>query len=263
MRTLLISTYTLRLVVGNKEGIDALAFAVLIKQSRVNSLITHATQRKLKSVFGIGADKLKRLITDGIKLGFLRKENDSLIANRLHGDKGLCYTMRGEQFDDAVRSSKRGKLTLVGVRRMICTAILYNQVSMQQSCEDTQKKASGSASLVEVKRARKRERSMLSGKSYDERFRGLSNKRIQKLIGRKKSTAVKVVRNAVGSGLLNKKWRVEYFLVSGDSFTHYANSLHEREDLHIIVDFRRRSMYTRFSNVYSIKTDLMKLANNR
>lgn len=260
MKKLLISTRILRFVVGSKEKIDALAFAILVKQHRVSSLITHATQRKLKSVFGIGADKLKRLIADGIMFGFLRREGDSLIANRLHGDVGLCYTMTKEMFD---RSTRKGKLTIVGVRRMICTAILYNQVSMQQSCEDTHKKASGSDSLIEAKRAMKRERSMLSGKSYEEGFRGLSNKRIQKLIGRKKSSAVRVVKDAVGSDLLNKRWRVEYFLVSGDSFTHHANSLREREDIHVIVDFRRRSMFARFSNEYSIKTDLMKLANNR
>lgn len=259
-----MSINILRWVVGNKDRIDALAFSILIKQAHVNSLITRATQRKLKALFGMGTEKLRKLVADGLSSGFLRKEGDNLIANRLHENNGLVYCMEEWLFNDAISRSKRRKLTLCGVRKMIETAILYNQVSMQKSCEDTHYSASSKSNpLSAIKRAAKREKSMLRGKSYNERFRGLSNYSIQKLIGRAKSTAIKVVKNAVQLNLLRKNWKVDYFIVNGDACTYYAQSLFDQEDIRIIVDLRRRSVYARFSNIYSIKTDLMKLVNNR
>ena len=264
MRKLLVSVNILRWVVGSKDRIDALAFAILIKQAHVNSLITNATQRKLKALFGVGTEKLRKLVADGLSSGFLRREGDNLIANRLHEKAGLVYCMEKWLFNDAVSKSKRRKLTLCGVRKMIETAILYNHVSMQKSCEDTHCVASSeSKPLNAIKRAKKREKCMLRGESYDERFRGLSNCRIQQLIGRAKSTAVKVVKNAVQLNLLRKKWRVDYIFANGDACTYYAQNLFNEEDLHIIVDLKRRSVYTRLSNTYSVKTDLMKLVNNR
>ena len=57
MRDLYISIGILRSIEGDKYLIEAVAFAVLIKQHRINSLITNATHRKLKTVFGRGENK--------------------------------------------------------------------------------------------------------------------------------------------------------------------------------------------------------------
>lgn len=260
MRRLLISVHILRYIVGNKDRIDALAFAILIKQHRVNSLITHATQRKLKSLFGIGADKLRKVIADGLNSGFLRREGDSLVANRLHTNHCLCYQMTKGLFDDAISRSRKNKLTLIGVRRLIETAIIYNTVSMQESCEDTHSFASNSHDLKAIKRARKRENSMLSGTSYDQKRRLLSYARIQALIGRGKSLAIKDAKIAVWLNLLVKTWKVEHHYVNGKVSTYKTGNL--RDDAHIIVSMRCNSVWTQFSNIYHIKTDLMKMSNN-
>ena len=264
MRRLLLSVDVLRMVAGFKHKIEALAFAVLIKQHRINSLISNATQRKLKKEFGIGAERLRRIVSNGLSLGFLRKEGDNLIANRLHDNRGLVLTLMERFFDDALLKSKKGILTLNGVIRIVEAAILYNQVSIQVSCEDTHCSAnSESLPLGKVKKARKKEASMLHSGEYDNRYRGLRNVRIQQLIGRKKSSAINAVKHAIGLGMLNKRWNIRFFNSDKDQCEYMSRQDLNKEDMRMIVCLKKNYIGVRFANVYSKKTELMKLANNR
>ena len=255
MRDLYISIGILRSIEGDKHLIEAVAFAVLIKQHRINSLITNATHRKLKTEFGIGTKRLQRVLADGLSSGFLRKEGEDLIANKLHEKTNLTYCMKAEYFEDAVISNKHNRLTLNGVIRIIETAILYNHVKMIQDCKDTHGIAT-SNDLKAVKQARKRESRMLSGGSYNEGYKGLSNGTIVKLIGKKVGTAIKVVKKAIHLNLVTKHWRFDFFDIDGGHVTAYAKNYFE--DMGYIVSLAHRAVYKRLSNEYAIKSENMK-----
>ena len=260
MRKLWIGTNVLRFVSGNVARIEALAFAILIKQHRINSEITDASLRRLKEEFGCGYNTLRRAVANGLDSGFLRKEGNSLIANRLHDNLHLSYCLKARFFVDAVNNCRKHKLSLQSVIKIIEVAITVNQVCMIQDCADTHERATSGQSVRAIRNARKRESRMLRGTSYNEDFVGLSNLQIQKLIGKKAHTAIRVVKQAILQGLIEKRWRMKFINTNGDPCNFVtANYV---DDAKIIVSLRHRSVFERTSNVYSTKSCLVMRTNN-
>lgn len=245
MRKLRIGTETLRFAAGHKDRIAALAFAILIKQERINSLIMNASQRKLKETFGMGSDKLKRLVRDGVRFGFLRWEGKNLVANRLHEEKNSVLLKRRWFY----ASMKDKKLTHKNVVTMVETAIICNQVRMQEDCADTHKRATEGKSVAVVRRTKRRESRMLRGTSYKAGMVGLSNIRIQQLLGKKRHSALKIVKTATSLNLMRKKWRVDFKWLAGDPCNGETRKVFE--DTRLIICKSRRTSFTRWSNVYS------------
>lgn len=147
---------------------------------------------------------------------------------------------------------------------MIEVAILYNHVSIQVGCEDTHCSASSdSLPLKAVRSARKKEVSMLHLGKYDKRYRGLRNVRIQELIDKKKSSVIRTVKQAISLGMLTKKWNIKFFNSDKEQCEYLASQDLSQEDVRIIVYLKKCYVGIRFANVYSKKTELMKLVNNR
>lgn len=72
------------------NNLEALAFAVLIKQKFVSSSLHYSKKRWNKTntralckMFKISQSKLQQVTSNGLKLGLLRKDNDCIIANPL------------------------------------------------------------------------------------------------------------------------------------------------------------------------------------
>ena len=247
MRRLRIGTEYLRFVAGHQDRIDALAFAVLVKQDRINSLITNATYRKLKAIFSIGQAKLKKVLNDGVKFGFLRWEGKNLIANKLHEEGKLYYLLKSLWFAEA---QNKGKLTLSGVRSMIEEAIIANHVSMQNDCADTHNRATFGKNLTIVRNAKKRESRMLT-KDFCDNYKGLSYQRIQQLIARKKGKVTKIVKRAIAHGQITRRIRMIGANLAGDPCNAITKSV--LEDTNIIVSPRLRHAYIRLSNEYTFR----------
>ena len=247
MRKLWIGTNLIRFVAGHCDRIDALAFAIMIKKERNNSLIMNASQRNLKKIFHMGADTLKRVIDTGLKYGFLRKEGNNLIANKICENKKLGYLVRRTLFLEAKYKNNCGHLTLSSVRSIIEEAIIVNQVSMQQSCADTHVRATAGRTIGSIRYARKRESRMLNDK-YCDNYTGLSNRRIQQLIGRKHGKAVKVVKNAISHKLISKRVREQEFQVPGETYGPVMRAM--MQGTNVIVWVQAHSARIRLSNEY-------------
>ena len=250
MRKLRVGTEVLRMVAGNKDMIDALAFAILIKQERINSLITNPTQRRLKELFAIGSDKLRKVLKDGLQYGFLRYDGDSLIACKLHENKFFSAILKREWFIEAKKNNKKNRLTLTDVRAIIETMIVVNQVKMQNDCKDTHKRATSPSCVAELRSAKRRESRMLQ-KDFCDKFTGLSNIRIQQLIARKHGKAVKTVKSAIKKGLLSKKTRELTLNIEADDFCSLTKKVFEELYSNVVFSLRYKFAYLRFSNVYS------------
>lgn len=238
------------MVAGSKDRIDALAFAILIKQERINSLITNPTQKKLKELFGMGADKLRKVIKDGVECGFIRYDGKSLVACKLHTNKFYSVVLKKDWFDEAKKNNKKKRLTLTDVRAIIETMIIVNQIKMQNDCEDTHNRATSPSCTAELRSAKRRERRMLQHDFCDQ-FTGLSNIRIQQLIARKKGKAIKTIKSAINKELLTKRMREVTLSVEGKDFTSLVKCILEELYPNAIVSMRNRYAFLRFSNVYS------------
>lgn len=250
MRKLRIGTEVLRMVAGNKDRIDALSFAILIKQERINSLITNPTHRKLKETFGMGADKLRKVLRDGLEFGFLRYDGGSLVACKLHTNKFYSVVLKKDWFEEAKKKNKKKRLTLADVREIIESMIVVNQVKIQNDCLDTHERATNPSCTAELRSARRRESRMLR-QDFCDQFIGLSNVRIQQLIARGKSKAIKVVKYAIDKGLLKKRVREVNLNIEAKDLSSLVKAVLEELYDNVIVSSRNRFAWLRFSNVYS------------
>ena len=238
----------LRYVAGHCDRIDALAFAIMVKQYRINSVVLNASLRVLKKIFHMGADTLKRVIADGLKHGFLRMVGKNLIANKICQSKRLGFLICRRYYIEAKHKNVDNHLMLSNVRTIIEEAIIVNQVSMQGSCADTHNRATDGSTTRMIRSAKKRESRMLR-QSYREDYRGLSNTRIQQLIGRKHGKAVKVVKSAINHRLLSKRVRQSEFNVPGETYGPVMRAM--MQGTNVIVWVEKRCARIRLSNEYS------------
>lgn len=246
VRKLWIGTETLRFVAGNRDKIDALAFAIMVKQERINSTITNCSQRNLKKVFHMGSDTLRRVIDDGLEYGFLRRDGNRLVANKICQNKKLGYKIARQIFIEA-KYKNGDHLTLSNVRTIIEEAIIVNQISMQQSCTDTHNRATNGQTTQSIRAARKRESRMLK-RQYCNDYNGLSNLRIQQLIDRKHGKAVKVVKQAISHKLVSKRIRMTEFNVPGETYSPVMRAM--MKGTNVIVWVQARCARIRLSNEY-------------
>lgn len=251
MRKLRVGVDWLRFVAGHQDRIDALSFALFIKEIRINSVITNATQTKLKKVFGMSSDTLKRVIATGLRFGFLKWEGKSLISNSLHDNKTESILLKRFLFIEQASMSKRHKLTLCGVRAIVEEALFVNHVKMLDDCVDTHVRAISGNTTNAVRRAKKRESRMLRTSSFKEGCTGLSNKRIQKLIDRKANRAVEVSKRAVRHGLVSKKVREIPFHKEGETYGPVMRAA--MRGTNVIVWVQARSARIRLSNEFHYK----------
>ena len=244
------------MVDNHNDRIDALAFAILIKQKRINSLITNPTERKLKKLFGMGADKLSQVIRVGLECGFLRYDGGSLVACKLHTNDFLSAIAKRDWFEEAKENNKLKRLTIAGIRNIIEALLVVNQVKMQNDCIDTHNRATSPRNTAELRSARRRESRMLK-RDFCDKFTGLSNIRIQQIIARKRGKAIKAVKFAISKGLLSKKVREVTLNVEARDFSSLVRKVLEELYPNVVVSLRNRTACLRFSNVYQYTGDII------
>lgn len=251
MRKLRVSVNYLRFVAGHQDRIDALAFALFIKEVHVNSIITNATQSRLKKIFGMSSDTLRKVINTGIRYGFLKWEGKNLIANKLHDNRTHSIILKRFWFIEQAKISKREKLTLCGIRAIVEEALFVNHVKVLDDCADTHVRATSGKTTNAIRCAKKRESRMLQTLSYNDGYTGISNKRIQKLIDRKSNRAVEVCKRAIRHGVVSKRVREIPFHKEGETYGPIMRAA--MQGTNIIVWVQARSARIRLSNEFLYK----------
>lgn len=206
----------------------------------------------------MGADKLRKVIKDGLNLGFLRFEGKNLIANKIHGRHTQAFILKRDWFVTS-KKNKGGKIKFRSIRAMIETAIIVNHVNIQQSCADTHYRATSGRSVQQIRSAKKRESRMLR-KDFDPRFTGLSYFRIQQLIDRKKNKAVNTIKCAVSHDLLTKQIRERNLNIARQSFNALIRDIFMERNETVIT--RNDSVVLRLSNEYRYIGNVIKLSNH-
>lgn len=69
--------------VNNKDRLEALAFALLIKLTFQNSIVKSTSIRKLTYIFRMGWTKLSKVLKNALRYGYIVKEGDIYFAPSL------------------------------------------------------------------------------------------------------------------------------------------------------------------------------------
>lgn len=193
--------------VTSKEMIESLAFAMMVKLTFVNSKIKRATVKRCKSIFGIGSARMCRIIRNGIKYGYLRREGDMIVANSLKSEKSYHFhkdfealtASRTEMDEDG---EIQCKYKLNDIIALIREAVLLNHISKQSECTDTINTLQNPKTNKQLKKAKKWQGRMRLNK--DKSCERLSNKRIMDITRTSLYYSRKLIRSIVG-----KKWALK------------------------------------------------------
>lgn len=111
---------------------DAYAFALQIKARFTSSALKdkHTTYKHLKELFKMGDIKLKRCLADAEKYGYIRRDSDMLIANKLYTEFDLVDTLVLK--DNAIIPHQE-------VVKTLRHSIFLNKIKIVQHAADTEK----------------------------------------------------------------------------------------------------------------------------
>lgn len=261
MRKLRIDALEAVKYVADADALEALAFAILVKQTFVSSSINDISFRHIKKTLHVGTNTARRCIANGIKLGFLRRGNNGrrLIANKLH-EKGWSATVSRAMFGKATRTSKqtgRRILTISRLKDIIREVVLLNHIRKQNDCTDTHNIRQGKAkSSRDIRRARRRESRMLKTE-FREQYIGLSNLRIMKILGAKRGKALSVIKTLIDEKLITRRLRWSTLTGIDNSVSTFAPSVTYDSCGHLqLIWAARNCVRTICSNTYRIRKDI-------
>lgn len=199
-RTIYISSALIDQCIKAKDSLDALAFCVMVKQMFVSSTVKNATYRRMKQLFGIGNDKLKRLVCTATSMGLISFSDDrTLTVGRLR-NKGLNYRIGFEHQTREEDTDIRTLKSIAEIVKMLRGEFLTNHLRKQQRNVDAKHSCSDPSTLREYKRSRHYCMSHDITAAYD----WLSNQRICRLLGVSLRTVRNVLSPLIQSGAVRR-----------------------------------------------------------
>lgn len=261
MKKLRIDINTAAYAIKDKDILEAYAFAILIKQTFRSSSLNNTTFRHIKEYLHVGTNVARRCISNGLKYGFLRRENNGkrIVAVK-NSRSGWTAVVSKNMFQNAALYSKRTKsriLTIARVKDIIREVVLMNHIRKQNDCEDTHKRTFSGQSR---KSALRRERRMLN-KPFSSKHTGISNARIQTILCSKRHKALSVVKKLVCEKLISKNQRWSKLTSLTPDVASYIPSLSKDAEGHVQLVWHKTYMVRQIcSNTYRIERDIFKRA---
>lgn len=187
---------------GSKEREEALAFAISIKFRFVSSALKgkHTTKKHLKKLFKIGDKKLTRILNNAVDFGYIRFEDDRIIANRLYGDTDLTYTIHVD----------RKVLLNKDAIKLLRHAVAVRHIGILTYYHDLKKRQTNPKSVNDYKRACKKMRG--KGEAFST---GVSNSRMAEILNCKVWKARQTMQEITNAGIFTKKEQYRPFVVKG------------------------------------------------
>ncbi len=205
--------------VCSKETTEALAFAMLVKLTFVNSMIKDATVKRCKKIFGIGSARMCRIIKNGINNGYLKRDGNTITACPIKSEKQYHFHNDFEALTASRTEHEREdgdevqcKYKLKEMVALIREAVLLNHISKQSECADTIKSLQAPKTSKGLKKAKKWKKRMrlLEDKACER----LSNRRIMDITHSSLYCSRKTIRSIVG-----KRWALKRDVVISTDIT--------------------------------------------
>jgi hypothetical protein len=205
-RKLILSTDECVSAIKSTDMIEALAFAMLIKMSFVDSTLKYAPVRELKTKLHMGSAKLNRVLANAMKYGYIVKTDAGYFAPSLKRNKS--FNRRIEFMWQAFDGSTIYKIN--SIVKIIRKVVLENHLRKQQSFSDTASKVAAPNDLREYTRSRARLKRMCGQTTVSEEqvktSQRLSNNRAMEIMYTKRSTAKKLIREMIAAGEIERKF---------------------------------------------------------
>lgn len=208
---LYISRNTLLNANKDKNSFDALCFAVCIKLNFQNSIVYHRSIRDMKAFFKVGQDKLQRMISNGIKLGYLENANGMLFAKTLKEHKRINMTLCMPYKTYSISNSDTTEFTIKSIEKALKELIIIQHISKGEFVENTRQqlaKANESDSHVSLRQYKKivKLASRMNLKSESKKVCNcFSMTSLSKVANCSKSKARKLINKLVEKGSIKKK----------------------------------------------------------
>ena len=249
-----ISIMAMRSAIQDKENLESLAFSILIKQTFVSSRINNPTYRNLRSIFGIGNSKLKCLISNGIKFGYLRYDKECLVANKLN-KQGVVFDFVGRDLTASKTNSIACKFTLKEIRNAIKKAVVVNHINNANECFDTINSANSPTNVREYRRARGKLKRMPNVKFANNQ---ISIKRFAEISNSSMYTAKIVIKELKSKGnIIANKTIVKTAINPNEFGSNAVKWLRETGNYGSFFCYNsngHKSIFCKLANVYNVKS---------
>lgn len=236
----------------DKYRLEALAFCLLVKMSFVSSSIKYPSIRNCKDKFHIGTSRISRILKNGIKFGYLKKENNVIIAGKIKSHKEYNISIECKSYSE----NNCIPYNLKNIIDLIRKSVLLNHISKQSDCTDTLIQRQSPSNRKEYKRAKKRVLKLACDTATT--YRGLSNKRISEITHTKLYRAKRLIKSLVSSECVTVNRRAVKTTISPNNFNREeVNNWYKQSGKRGYLFGWRGSIYCRITNEYRYSCNLI------
>ena len=191
-KVLRIGVHILEEAIQSESRLEALAMAIQFKGLFTSSALHSRSYREMKDVFSMGYNKLKRAITNAIEYGYIRKQGNLFIANKISGRNYVKL-----EFSDFDKSNSN-----LRIQKELRKAYLVNYLRKREKLEHTVNKARGYGSPRDCKKAIK----LLNKYGIDKNsfIGGTSYNRIAEVLGISRNSSIKLIQELEDQGIIRR-----------------------------------------------------------
>jgi hypothetical protein len=236
----------------DKYRLEALAFALLVKLNFNSSAIKSPKIRCCKEMFHIGSTRMSRIIRNGLKYGYLRREGNLIIANSIHSKKFNVSIERKYTYS-ATKTISHNLRSLIDLIRK---SVLLNHISKQTACSDTFLKRDCPEDVSEYRKARHKIKK--TSCRTESACVGLSNRRISEITHTKLYRAKRLIHSLVSSNLVTVNRRAVKTDINPNGFNRETANRWNKESGHSGYFFCwKGAIYQRITNEYRLSSSLI------
>lgn len=266
-QTIHLSTSLCTKALKSKESTDALALALLVKFTFVNSVIKDATLSKVMKVFHISYARCKSAIAAGVDMGLFHLDGNRIVVGKINA-RGEYNILLKVRLKSAMRQTGEisAPYTVTQMCNLIRKAALINHISKQSNLFDTLRLATqprpSETELMKKAKRKLSKRNMQAGNIVSDGQK-LSYKRMSVIMGCSASLAKKLVKFLVRIGVLEKQLNFEDSGLHIDQFSKAIQNGYRQSGGRGFMVRRDGQVMLQCSNSYSINDAPIRYLKNR
>lgn len=252
---------------NSKESLDALAVALSIKITFVDSTLRAATADRVMKTLRFGFTRYKRAIEYGVKRGWLVKRNGNLIAGKIREDNAfnirlvIPKSMRPAEGEPIVAQYKLTELC-----NFIRQAVLLFHVSKMSTVYDTITMATHPSERQGVRGMHAAQKRAKKWGMRKPKFKGNANRlsyaRMGELTSCSKSKARTMMKSLVCDGVVEvhenykrTKYDIEQYRLDRGV---YIRGIHFGQKQRGCIVYHQGAVCVRYANSYTLRRDPIK-----
>lgn len=245
--------------VEHKDRLEALAFALMVKLTFVDSIVKSTSIRKMTRIFRMGWTRLSRVLNNALQYGYVVKEGDiyfvPTLKQRGSFNKRLEYDFKTYSTNMDERSVYRINRLMKDIRK----AVYKNHIKKQTTFCDTALSVNSPCDDTEYKRSRGRLKRMCGIVSVSNEMlkssKRLSIRRSMKVMGTSRSMTKNLINEMIADGEIYRHF--ENIPVSMDYKEFECNyvaheAIYKKNEFEGHLHVFKSAVYIQVANHYSL-----------